>query len=65
MELEEKVVSPLLELQVVMSCVSEVCLPICICTTCMSDASGGQRRMSDYLELELGMVMSHLVGAGN
>lgn len=36
-----------------------------ICTMCMPGASGDQKRALDPLGLELQMVMSHPVGAGN
>lgn len=40
-------------------------LPACMYTTCMPGARGGQKRMSDPLELELQMVESHHVVLGN
>ena len=39
-------------------------LPVSLCTTCMSDVCGGQKRVSDPVELALQMVMSCPVGAG-
>ena len=43
-------------------CVS-VCL--CLCTICIPAAQRGQKRASDSLKLELQMVVSHHMGAGN
>jgi hypothetical protein len=40
-------------------------LHVCMYVTCMPGALGAQKRASDLLELELQMVVSHLVGAGN
>jgi hypothetical protein len=34
-------------------------------TMCVLGAQGGQKRASESLELELGTVVSHCVGAGN
>jgi hypothetical protein len=36
-----------------------------MCTPCVLSALGGQREASDLLELELQMVVSDHVGAGN
>ena len=38
---------------------------MCMCTMCVSVAGRGQKRVSDPLELELQMVVSHHVGAEN
>lgn len=38
---------------------------VCMYTTCVLDASEGQKRASDLLELEVHVVLSHHVGAGN
>lgn len=35
-----------------------------VCVICMSDAHGSQKRASDPLKLELGMVVSCLASAG-
>lgn len=35
------------------------------CPLCMPDAFGGQKMLSDPLELELQIVESHHVGGGN
>ena len=40
-------------------------LHVCLCTVCMPDAHGGQRRALDLLKLELQMVVNHCVGARN
>ena len=40
------------------------CLYVWMCTICIPNACGGQRRASDPLELELQKVVSHLC-AGN
>lgn len=40
------------------------CLHVCICTTCVSGASRGQKRVSDPVELELQMLLSYHVGSG-
>ena len=42
-----------------------VCPHVCLCTTCMPDAYGGQKWGSDSLGLELQMVVNHHVGAGH
>lgn len=34
-------------------------LLLCLCTTCIPSAFGGQKRRLDYLKLELQMVVSH------
>ena len=34
-------------------CVGVFCLPICLCTTCMSDACRDQKRALNPLKLEL------------
>lgn len=36
----------------------------CICTTCVPGTSGGQKRTSNSLELELWMIETHHIGAG-
>lgn len=41
------------------------CLHECMCTTCMPDALGDQKRVLDPMELELLMVVNHPVGAEN
>ena len=41
------------------------CLYACLCPMCMSGAHGSQKWMLDPLELEVQMVMSLYVGAGN
>lgn len=41
-----------------------VCLHLCLCTTCMADALGGQGKAQDLLELELQMASLH-VGTEN
>ena len=40
-------------------------LPACMCVTCVSDVCGNQKREQDPLELELQMVVSCHVRAGN
>ena len=40
-------------------------LQVCLRTMCVPGACGGQKRVSDPLELELQKVVSHRVGAGN
>ena len=35
------------------------------CTTFVSHAYGGQKKVSELMELELQMVVSHHVGVGN
>jgi hypothetical protein len=44
-----------------------IVLPACMQsrTMCVPDACGGQKRMPNPLELELQVVVSHHVGAGN
>lgn len=37
----------------------------CLCRTCMPDVLGGQKRAPETLELELCLVVGHLVGAGD
>lgn len=44
-------------------CIS-ACLHMCMCTMCAPHASGGQKWVSDSLELELQTVMNYHVGAG-
>jgi hypothetical protein len=53
-------------------CECSVCLSVCLyvcmyvmCTMCMLGGHGGQQRASDPLELELGMIVSCHVDAGN
>jgi hypothetical protein len=41
------------------------CLYVCIHTTCMSGACGGQKQKPGPLEMELQMIVSHHVGARN
>lgn len=41
------------------------CFHVCLCTTCMHGASWGQRTVSDPLELELQLVVSHHVDVEN
>lgn len=38
---------------------------VCLCTTCLSGAYRGQKRASDLLGLQLQMVVSCHMGAGN
>lgn len=38
---------------------------MCVCTTCEPGAHGIQKKVSDPLEPEGQMVMSHYVGGGN
>lgn len=40
------------------------CLHVCKCATCLPDAHRSQKRLSDPMELELGMVVSYNVNAG-
>lgn len=40
-------------------------LPVGLYTTCMPDVHGGQKRVSDLLELELQTVVNYRVGAGD
>ena len=43
-----------------------ICVPhVCLCATHMAGSLGGQKRALDPLELELQMVVSSQVGAGN
>lgn len=42
-----------------------VCLHTCLCTTGVLGALGGQKKASGPLKLEVQMVSSHHVGAGN
>lgn len=37
----------------------------CMCTMCTSGTRRGQKRASDFLGLELWLVMSYHVGSGN
>lgn len=46
-------------------CVCVFCLHVCVCTMGMSDAHGGEQRALALLELDLQMVVSCHVGAGN
>ena len=39
------------------------CLYVCLCTLCVPDACGGQKKVSDLLDLELQMIVSCHVGA--
>ena len=41
------------------------CLYACLCTLCVPDACGGQKKVSDLLDLELQMIVSCHVGAGS
>lgn len=41
------------------------CLNVCLCSICVPGIHGGQKRALDALELELGIVVNHHVGAGN
>lgn len=38
---------------------------MCLCIICAAGAPGGQRRVSEHLELELQVFVSHPVGAGS
>lgn len=40
-----------------------VCVHVCICTTCMSGAEGGQKRVSEALEPEFHVTLSPQMGA--
>jgi hypothetical protein len=42
-----------------------VCMYVCMYAMCMLSAHTEQKVASDPLELELWIVVSHLVGAGN
>jgi hypothetical protein len=42
-----------------------ICLHVCISTTLVLNAYGGQKRVSDPLDPEFQMVLSHTVDAGN
>lgn len=42
-----------------------LCLLACLCTICMSDAHGSQKRILHPLQLELQTVVCYHVGAGN
>lgn len=46
-------------------CVRVFYLNICVHTTCIPTATGGQMRAPDTLELESQMVVTHHMGAGN
>lgn len=37
-------------------------MSICVCTTCMPDVCGRQKKVSHFLELELWMIVSYHVG---
>lgn len=41
------------------------CLHGCLCITYMTGAGGGQKRVSDFLELDLLMAASCQLSAGN
>ena len=41
-----------------------ICLHVCPSIMCVPGAQSGQSRVSDPLEQELQMAVSHLVGAG-
>jgi hypothetical protein len=38
---------------------------VCVCVQCVSGAHRGRKRPSDLMELELQLVVSHHVSAGN
>lgn len=42
-----------------------ICVCMCLYTTCVLGAYGGQKKASDPLELELQMKKSYHVGCGN
>lgn len=42
-----------------------LCLHVCICTTCVSIVHGGQKKLSNPLELKLQIIVIRHVGAGN
>lgn len=42
-----------------------VCLHVCLCTVCVTDAKGDQKRVVDPLEVELQIAVCHTVGARN
>jgi hypothetical protein len=42
-----------------------ICLHVCICTTCLLGTCRGQMRALDSLELEVETVVSHYAGARN
>jgi hypothetical protein len=46
-------------------CMWVFCLLAYLCTTCMSGALGGQKKMSDLLELKLWPIVSYHVGTGD
>lgn len=46
-------------------CVLSVLLHLCVCTTCVPDVRGGQKRALDSLILELEMVVNHQVSTEN
>lgn len=46
-------------------CVLSACMYICMCTTYVLGAGGGQKRTLDFLELEIGIVVRDHVCAGN
>lgn len=52
-------------LLVLILCVRVFCLHVCMCTTCMSGALRSLKSELDSLKVELGMVVSHPVGAEN
>lgn len=41
------------------------CLSVCMCSLCMPDIQGGQKRGLNPLEQEVQMVINHHVGSGN
>lgn len=42
-----------------------VCLHACVCIMCVPDGLGSQKRVLDFLELELWLVVNYHVGTGN
>lgn len=46
-------------------CVWLFCLQVWVWKTCMPDAHGGKKRVTNPLELELQMIMSYHVGVVN
>lgn len=42
-----------------------VCLHVCVFTVCVSATLESQKRVSDPLDLELEMIVSHYIGTGN
>lgn len=45
-------------------CGGVLCLLVCKCTTCMPTGHRGQKKVSDPLELDLRIAVSHDVGLG-